>query len=191
MSLFTDKAAGIMALLMKDFDLSVTDAAAILGNLGHESGGFRFLQEKEPLVPGSKGGWGWAQWTGPRRRAFEAYCARNGLDPASDRANYGWLFVELKGDEKRAIPAVKKATTLAGKVKAFEMAFERAGIKHYDSRNVWAQRALDAYNAAPKPVAPLFGGTDPDPEPAPPEPGLPASWWVALIRFFFPSFMKG
>lgn len=37
-------------------------------------------------------------------------------------------------------------------------------------------------------VAKLLG--EPAPEPVPPEPGLPVSWWVALIRFFFPSFMK-
>lgn len=151
MSLFTDKAPGIMRLLMRDFALDDLSAAAIVGNLGHESGGFRFLQEKKPLVPGSKGGYGWAQWTGPRRRQYEAYCKRNSLDPASDKANYGFLFVELMGSEKAAIPAVKAAVGLAAKVKAFEMKFERAGIKHYDSRNNYAAQALKAYHAAEPP----------------------------------------
>lgn len=151
MSLFTDKAPGIMRLLMRDFGLDDLSAAAIVGNLGHESGGFRFLQEKKPLIPGSKGGYGWAQWTGPRRRQYEAYCKRNNLDPASDKANYGFLFVELTGSEKAAIPAVKAAVGLAAKVKAFELKFERAGIKHYPSRNNYATQALKAYHAAEPP----------------------------------------
>ncbi len=148
-ALFRSKAPGIMNLLMADFGLDVESAAAILGNLGHESGGFRFLQEKQPLIPGSAGGYGWAQWTGPRRRAYEAYVERNGYDPASDTANYKWLYLELSGDERAAIPAVKNAVGLDAKVRAFEMAFERAGIKHYESRVTWAQRALDSYRANP------------------------------------------
>lgn len=145
MTVFTDKAPRIMKLLIQDFNLTEEEAAAILGNLGHESGGFRFLQEKKPLIPGSRGGYGWAQWTGPRRVAYEAYCARNGLDPSSDKANYGFLFVELNGSEKEAIPAVKSAIGLEAKVKAFENKFERAGIKHYDSRYNYARQALKAY----------------------------------------------
>lgn len=147
-SLFREKAPGIMRLLMKDFEFSVLDAAAVVGNLGHESGGFKFLQEKKPLVPGSKGGYGWAQWTGPRRRAYEDYCSRNNLDPASDKANYGFLFVELKGSEKKAVWATKSAKTLYDKVVAFELGFERAGIKHYDKRLRWAEIALAAYNSS-------------------------------------------
>lgn len=153
MTLFTDKAPGIMRDLMRDFDLDLDSAAAILGNLGHESGGFKFLQEKKPLVPGSRGGYGWAQWTGPRRVAFEAYCKRNKLDPASDKANYGFLFVELTGSEKAAIPAVKAAKGLYNKVVAFEAKFERAGVKHYPSRLNYAQQALKAFGSSvPAPV---------------------------------------
>lgn len=140
--LFRKKVAEYGPSLMSDFDLSEIEAAAVFGNLGHECNGFKTFQEAKPLVPGSAGGFGWAQWTGPRRRLFEAYCARNELDPKSDDANYGFLWTELKGPEKKAIPAVKRAGTLAQKVKAFEAAFERAGVKHYDSRNRWAEAAL-------------------------------------------------
>ena len=158
---FVDKAPTFMALLMKDFGFSELDAAAVFGNLGHESNGLTAFQEVNPTVPGSRGGWGWAQWTGPRRVAFEAYCERNDLDPKSDKANYGWLFNELKGPEAGAVAKTKAAKTLKDKVVAFEMAFERAGVKHYDSRLRWAERALDAYQASgniPEPI----------PEPLPP-----------------------
>jgi hypothetical protein len=146
--LFRAKAPGIMALLMRDFPIELDDAAAVLGNLGHECGGFASLQEISPTVVGSAGGYGWAQWTGPRRRSYEAYCKRNRLDPAGDVANYGFLFSELKGPERKAIARVKAAKGLNAKVKAFELAYERAGAKHYSSRNEWAAVAFDAWHAA-------------------------------------------
>jgi hypothetical protein len=143
---FRAKAPGIMRLLIGDFGLTDVQAAGILGNLGHESNGLTTFQELNPR--GGRGGWGWGQWTGPRRLAFEAYCARNHLDPKSDKANYGWLFSELKGSEKRAIDALKGAHTLTEAVRAFERAYERAGVENYASRVTWAQRALDAFHAA-------------------------------------------
>jgi hypothetical protein len=148
MSTFDTKAPKIMSALLSDFPIGLMDAAAIVGNLGHESGGFDNLQEIKPTIAGSRGGFGWAQWTGPRRREYEAYCQRNRLNPASDRANYAYLFVELKGPERKAIPAVVAADGLQAKVEAFEQSFERAGVKHYPSRLQWAQRALTAWNEA-------------------------------------------
>lgn len=142
---FVSKAPTYMGLLMKDFGFDKLDAAAIMGNLGHESNGLTAFQEVSPTA--GRGGWGWAQWTGPRRVAFEEYCKRNDKDPKSDDANYGWLFVELSGTEKAAVAKTKAASGLEDKVKAFEMAFERAGVKHYDSRIKWANRALAAYQA--------------------------------------------
>ncbi len=198
MTLFTDKAPGIMELLRADFDLSELDAAAIVGNLGHESGGFKFLQEIKPMVPGSRGGWGWAQWTGPRRRDFEAYVARNKLDPASDKANYGWLFVELRSTERAAIPAVKSAVGLQAKVRAFEMKFERAGIKHYNSRVKWAHQALEAYRAAESGTRPLRDApvSQGPPKFKRPSVGIPRHVWgllfaaAALAAFFLSKLLR-
>jgi hypothetical protein len=166
-TLFEQKAPSIMRRLMADFALDTDSAAAIVGNLGHESAGFKFLQEIKPLVPGSKGGYGWAQWTGPRRRAYEGYCKSHNLDPASDAANYGYLAYELHATETSAIPAVKRAKTLHDKVIAFELAFERAApqYKGYPSRERYATLALAAYRPdaamvdapklTPTPVTPI------------------------------------
>lgn len=167
--LFRQKAVWIMDRLLHDFPLVVDDAAAIVGNLGHESGGFKDLQEEKPTVAGSRGGYGWAQWTGPRRRAFEAWCKDKGLAPASDEANYGYLCVELKGSEKAAIPAVRAARTLAEKVAAFEAHFERAGVKNYPSRIKYATDALVAWNSRDTASA----GAPAEPVPAPPSPPVP------------------
>ncbi len=128
---------------MGDFGLSLIQAAGIVGNLGHESGGFKQMQEKGPVS--GRGGFGWAQWTGPRRKAFEAWAAENKLDIKSDEANYGYLKKELQSSEKASIASVKKATTLEEAVKLFELKFERAGVKHYESRNKYAKTALDSY----------------------------------------------
>lgn len=162
---FRAKAPGIMRDLMVDFAITKEDAAAIVGNLGHESAGFTKLQEEKPTVQGSRGGYGWAQWTGPRRRAFEAYCDRNKLNPASDAANYKFLWNELKGNigtEGAALGKVAAASGVEAKTKAFELAFLRAGIKHYPSRIKYAQWALEAFNAAPSakpPTAPASAPT--------------------------------
>lgn len=59
-ALFRSKAPWIMNMLMQDFPLGTDDAAAIVGNLGHESGGFALMQELKPIVSGSRGGYGWS-----------------------------------------------------------------------------------------------------------------------------------
>ena len=143
-------APDLCATLLGDFpELIPADADAVFGNGGYESLGFTKLQEMKPTVPGSRGGWGLMQWTGPRRRDFEAYCKRNGKDPSDIRVNYAWLFVELKSTEKRAIAAVKSASGLKDKVEAFERSFLRAGVKAYDKRLRWARLVESACRDAP------------------------------------------
>lgn len=149
-TLFKTKAPGIMADLIRDLGIDMLDAAAIVGNAGHECAGFEKLQEIKPTVKGSRGGYGWFQWTGPRRRAFEAYCKANSLDPAGDVANYAFLLHELKTSEKAALPALRVAKTLRAKVEAFEESFERAGVKAYVSRMRYAKMALNAANLMKK-----------------------------------------
>src|SRR5690606_33272658 len=121
------------------------DAAAVFGNAGHESGGYQSLQEKKPIVPGSRGGYGIMQWTGPRRREFEAYCKRNGLNPSDMDANYAFLFVELKGWEGRVLPKLFAAKGLKANTKVFSDIFLRPGIPHMASRYIRSDRALVAY----------------------------------------------
>ncbi|MDB4356384.1 phage tail tip lysozyme, partial [Akkermansiaceae bacterium] len=67
---FQSTSAQLVKDLMRDFGLTEFQAAGLVGNLAYESGNFKQLQEKEPLIPGSKGGYGFAQWTGVRRDGF-------------------------------------------------------------------------------------------------------------------------
>lgn len=150
---FVSRAPTYMALLMKDFEFDELDAAAIMGNAGHESGGLTIYHETGQ--PDHLGGVGWFQWTADRRKAFEAYCARNNYNPHTDETNYKYLFVELtETSEKAVIPKLKAAQGLEAKTKLFCDVFERPGVKAYDSRLIWAQRALDAFNATDIPNPP-------------------------------------
>lgn len=85
----------LMRDLMKDYGISKEYAAGIVGSLDYETGNFMYMQEIKPLVKGSRGGYGYAQWTGPRRIAFERWAKENKLDPASYEANYGFLKHEI------------------------------------------------------------------------------------------------
>lgn len=125
----------LMADLMRDFGLTAAQAAGVVGNLDHESGGFKTLQEIDPLVEGSRGGFGYAQWTGPRRRAFEAWAAENGLDPTSYEANYGFLKHELTATPEGAVvDKLRSADTPDDAAVIFSKTFLRPGIPHMDSR---------------------------------------------------------
>ncbi|NVN87389.1 MAG: hypothetical protein HXX15_15020 [Rhodopseudomonas sp.] len=147
---FVAKAPGVMESLISDFALKDFQAAGILGNIGEECDGFREMQERKPLMAGSKGGFGWAQWTGSRRDLFESFCSTNGLSPFSDAANYGFLKQELKTTQAMALTAVQKATNLSKVVRAFEATFERAkaGLEHFDRRDDWANLALNSFRAS-------------------------------------------
>lgn len=139
---FDAKAPGIMKRLMEDFGLSKDEAAIVLGNLGTESDGFRAFEEY-----GGGPGRGWAQWTQrDRKRRFFEYAQRNGLDPKSDEANYGFLRWELENTHARAIDRLKRGRTYGDKMYAFEAEFEGAGVKNYDSRFRYARRAQEAYD---------------------------------------------
>ncbi|WPM81171.1 phage tail tip lysozyme [Brucella pseudintermedia] len=121
--------------LMQDFGLSPAAAAGFAGNLAHESGNFQQMQEISPLVKGSRGGFGWAQWTGPRRRQFESWSEQNGLDPSSKEANYGFLKYELtntpEGGVLKSLQGVDDPSQAAQIVSD---KFLRPGIPHMESR---------------------------------------------------------
>ena len=144
--LFIAKAPDIMEKLKRDFSFSTIQAAAILGNMGHECNGFLSMQEISPTA--GRGGYGWCQWTGPRRRDFEAWCDDRGLDISSDQANYGFLKLELSTTHRYAKDALLRETDLVRAVRVFERKFLVAGVPHYPSRERFAQLALDAYSGS-------------------------------------------
>ncbi|MGO7726724.1 phage tail tip lysozyme [Rhizobium johnstonii] len=164
--------------LSKDFQLSPEQAVGIVGPLGQESVGFGKLQEINPLVPGSRGGYGYAQWTGPRRKAFESWSQENGLDPSSYEANYGFLKHELMNTPEGAVlDDLRKAPDALTAGRVFTDKFLRPGIPNYDSRDAWTKRAM-AFANSPAQVAggnPAAGMPSAPPiQPPPVNPPAPA-----------------
>ncbi len=134
--------------LRRDFGLNNAQAAGVIANLWFESGGFQQFQEITPLISGSRGGFGYAQWTGPRRRAFEAWADGNNLDRFSYAANYGFLRHELRNtSEKKVLPALKGAQSAPYAAAIFSKQFLRPGIPHLEKRQ---KLAADVYETIRK-----------------------------------------
>lgn len=144
---FEVKAPVIMKRLQDEFSLTKEEAAVVLGNLGHESNGFRSMQEKlspDKIAKGWRGGLGWAQWTADRRDKYIAWAQSRGLDTSSDEANLSFLIHELKTSHASAIAALKNAQTREEKMRVFENLFEGSSAKNWDSRYAWMNKALEA-----------------------------------------------
>ena len=117
--------------------LGLTDvqAAGIAGNFDHETGGFKFMQELKPVVPGSKGGLGFAQWTGPRRKAFESWAKENNLDTNTYEANFGFFIHEVQNtNEGRFLEDLQEAETVEDSTRIFSEQYLRPGKPMMKSR---------------------------------------------------------
>jgi len=143
--------------LMRDYGLSSHQAAGIVGNLHHESGGFRQMQEQGQRS--GRGGLGIAQWTGPRRREFESLAAQRGLSTSSYEGNYAMLRHDLDGKYKNSIAAIRRTGDVQSSTSSFMNTFERPGVPHLDRRLSAAQRyaggrgGQQVASAEPQPTA--------------------------------------
>lgn len=147
MTLFETKAKTYIPRLMNDLQITRIQACGIFGNLGTETGGFVHLQELKPVVKGSKGGYGWMQWTGPRRRKYEAYCLDKNLQPAVDESNYSYLVHETLTDELHSLVQLRKTTTVEAAAETFMSQNLRPGIPNLESRIKYAHIADDTTKA--------------------------------------------
>lgn len=107
----------LMGDLQADLDLADFQAAGVVGNLARETGNFRFLRELNPIVKGSRGGIGYAQWTGPRHDAFLEFAGEG--DPMSYEVNYGFLIEELEGPYASVVDLIRETETLAEATEVF------------------------------------------------------------------------
>jgi hypothetical protein len=134
--------------LMKDFGLTDEQAAGIVGNLWHESGGMnsgitqggRIGPPNGNMADDNGNGYGIAQWGGSRKQGLIDYAQQNGLDPSSQAANYGYLKQELSGPYKGAIDAVKSTSDVASATAAFCNTFEKPTDPQMASRLAYAQQ---------------------------------------------------
>lgn len=86
-------------------------ADGFLMNFKDESGLNPGLNEVAPIVPGSRGGFGLAQWTGPRRVGLEQYAAKLGKPVSDINTQLDYLSDELKGSEASAGNAILATKT--------------------------------------------------------------------------------
>lgn len=144
MATFDALAPQVIAGLSRDLQITPQQAAGIVGQLGYESAGLQAINEQKPVVPGSRGGFGWAQWTGPRRKQFEAWAAQNNMDVTAPQANYGFLVHELTSTpESRALEQIRQAPDAQTAGRVFTDVFLRPGIPAYDKRASWTEKALN------------------------------------------------
>lgn len=168
---FEKRGGWVVNALAKKYGLTLNQAAGPVGNLGYESAGFKALQEVAPMVAGSRGGYGWAMWTGPRRRAFEAWCRARSLKMSSDEANYGFLCHEMDGTHAYCLGPLRRESALERCVFVWGRDYEApAGTTHdhlpaFDDRLKYARRALAGATVIPtanSPRTPPHRASDPD-----------------------------
>jgi hypothetical protein len=128
--------------LQKDFGLTKDQAAGIVANLWHESGGMnsginqggRIGAPSSNMADDNANGYGIAQWGGTRKQGLIDYARQHNLDPSSEAANYGYLKQELQTSQAGAIAAVKGTSSAQAATQAFCNAFEQPSDPQMASR---------------------------------------------------------
>lgn len=109
-------------------------ADGFLMNFQDESGLNPGINEKNPTVAGSRGGFGLYQLTGPRRRAYEEFAAGRKVDPSDTDAQLDFLMTELQGPEANAAKSIFASKDSGSAAAAIARDFLRPAKEHLDSR---------------------------------------------------------
>ncbi len=136
-----------------------TAAIGIAANLGAESRFDSGINEIAPVVRGSRGGFGLAQWTGPRRRQLEAFAAQRGLPVSDEGLQLDFLAHEMQGSERGNVRDTLAAATPEQAAYEFMDDFLRPGVANGDHRMSLA-RQIAGGEATPYAAATPRSGTD-------------------------------
>jgi hypothetical protein len=109
-------------------------ARGFVMNFKDESGLNPDINEAEPLVEGSRGGFGLYQLTGPRRRDYEAMADERGVPYGDTDAQLDWLMIEYNGSESSAAERINATETPGGAAAAIVQYFLRPSPEHVTSR---------------------------------------------------------
>lgn len=109
-------------------------AEAFVMNMRDESGLNPGINEAAPIVPGSRGGFGLYQLTGPRRREYEAFAGQRGVAPKNVDAQLDFLMQELSGSEALAAKSIYAAPTRGKAAAAIVNNFLRPSPEHRQRR---------------------------------------------------------
>lgn len=130
-------------------------ADAFILNFQDESGLNPGINEQNPTVPGSRGGFGLYQLTGPRRREYEAFAAQRGVDPADTNAQLDFLMLEGQGKEKSAFDKILASPDTASAAQAIVNSFLRPAEQHRAARSAKYGRVANTPQEAIEVVAPV------------------------------------
>lgn len=128
----------LSGLLARGIPLHI--AQGMVANMIAESGLKPGINEAAPVVPGSRGGYGLNQWTGPRRRQFEAYASERGAKLDDLNTQLDFTLWELQNTERNAFNALSTAGTAEEAARIYSDKFLRPGIPHLDRRLAEARR---------------------------------------------------
>lgn len=144
-------------LMQRGMPEHVADAFII--NFQDESGLNPGINEANPIVPGSRGGFGLYQLTGPRRREYEAYAASIGAPLDSIDAQLDFLMMELGGSEKAAADKIFSAQDTGSAAAAIVNSFLRPAEEHRARRSAkYAGGGATSFEPAPQqPQSPVIG----------------------------------
>ena len=115
-------------------------AVGMVANMIAESRLDPGINEIAPLVPGSRGGFGLNQWTGPRRRALEAEAAARGVPVNDLDFQLDFTLSELQGPESSAWNRLQQARDAEEAARLYSDHFLRPGIPHMQNRLGHARR---------------------------------------------------
>jgi len=135
--------------------MSDVQAAATVGHLLVETGGFKHMEELAPNVHGTKG-YGHLQWTDPspgrgRRTDFMNYTQSRNLDPQSFEANSDFLVHEMTTNFNQSwtgggsFEGLQQQGTLEGASAYLQNNFIRPGVPHTDRRLAEGRSVLEAW----------------------------------------------
>lgn len=122
-------------------------ADAFVMNFQDESGLNPSINEIQPIVPGSRGGYGLAQWTGPRRNALEAFADARSIPVSDMDLQLDFLMEELRGPEARAGNSIFAAPDTATAANAILRQFLRPAKEHQERRALRYSGAMPVQDA--------------------------------------------
>lgn len=126
----------ISGLLARGVPLHI--AQGMVANMKAESNLQPGINEIAPLVPGSRGGFGLNQWTGPRRRAFESFAASRNAPLDDLNTQLDFTLAELQGPERNAWEALQGARDPLEAARIYSDKFLRPGIPRMEKRLAYA-----------------------------------------------------
>jgi hypothetical protein len=134
-------------------------AQGMVANMKAESNLQTGINEINPVVPGSRGGFGLNQWTGPRRVAYEQFAAQRGAPLDDLQTQLDFTMFELQGPEKAAFTALQGATNPFEAAQIYSDQFLRPGIPNMNRRLGYAAE-ISGMPAPDMPATqqPMMGG---------------------------------